>query len=103
MTLEDVIDCLGQLENSQAQVKCLCNLAVAHAQLQNFNDAKETFTTALERATLINDHILQLQAHEGLGSVYYQMKRFSKAKESFHNALAVLQNIKYDTGLPGKE
>lgn len=99
MTLEDVIDCLGQLENSQAQVKCLCNLAVAHAQLKDFNDAKEAFTTALEKATLINDHILQLQAHEGLGSVYYQMKKFSKAKESYHNALGVLQNIKYDTGL----
>ena len=99
MMLEDVIDCLGQLENSQAQVKCLCNLAVARAQLKDLNDAKETFTAALEKATLINDHILQLQAHEGLGSVYYQMKRFSKAKESFHNALGVLQNIKYDTGL----
>ena len=99
MTLEDVIDCLGQLENYQAQVKCLCNLAVAHAQLKDFGKAKETFTSALEKATLVNDHILQLQAHEGLGSVYYQMKKFPEAKESFHNALAVLQHIKYDTGL----
>lgn len=99
MTLEDVINCLGQLENYQPQVKCLCNLAVAHAQLQDFNNAKEIFTSALEKATVVNDHILQLQAHEGLGSVYYQMKQFPKAKESFHNALGVLQHIKYDTGL----
>ena len=80
-------------------MKCLCNLAVAHAQLQDFDKAKEIFTSALEKATLVNDHILQLQAHEGLGSVYYQMKKFPKAKESFHNALAVLHHIKYDTGL----
>ena len=99
MTLDDVIDCLGQLENYQAQVKCLCNLAVAHAQLKDFGKARETFTSALEKATLVNDHILQLQAHEGLGSVYYQIKKFAEAKESFHNALAVLQHIKYDTGL----
>ena len=80
-------------------MKCLCNLAVAHAQLKDYGKAKEIFTGALEKATLANDHILQLQAHEGLGSVYYQMKKFPKAKESFHNALAVLQHIKYETGL----
>ena len=80
-------------------MKCLCNLAVAHAQLKDFGKAREIFTGALEKAILVNDHILQLQAHEGLGSVYYQMNKFPKAKESFHNALAVLQHIKYDTGL----
>lgn len=72
---------------------------MAHAQLKDYGKAKEIFTSAVEKATLANDYILQLQAHEGLGSVYYQMKKFPKAKESFHNALAVLQHIKYDTGL----
>lgn len=80
-------------------MKCLCNLAIAHAQLKDLTKAKETFTSALEKATLVDDYILQLQAHEGLGSVYYQMKKFPKAKESFHNALGVLQHVKYDTGL----
>ena len=80
-------------------MKCLCNLGVAHAKLKDFNKAIETFGSALERATLIEDYILQLQALESTGSVYYQMKRFSKAKENYHNALGVLRHIKYDTGL----
>jgi len=80
-------------------VKCLCNLGVAHAQLKDYTKSIETFTSALEKATLIEDYILQLQALEGIGSVYYQMKKFSKAKENYHNALGILRHIKYDTGL----
>ena len=80
-------------------MKSLCNLGVAHAQLKDYTKAIETFTSALEKATLIEDYILQLQALEGMGSVYYQMKKFSIAKENYHNALGVLRHIKYDTGL----
>ena len=89
----------GKTKNYDSEAKCLCNLAFAHTQLEDFPAATESYSRALERAQSTSNPYLQFQACEGMGAAYYQMQQHSDAIRYFNQAILSLDEIKQDTGI----
>ena len=80
------------------EVKCMCNLGFAQAQLHDFTSSVSTFSVGLCKAEQLSEGYLLVQCLEGLGSVHYHMKQYSKSQTNFEKALEVLSTCE-DTGL----
>ncbi len=90
----------GKTTNHNSESKCLCNLAFAHTQLKHYQAAVESFTLALTKAKAAKNPYLQFQACEGLGAATFHLGQHTEAITNFNQALAVLDEIKQDTGIP---
>lgn len=99
MLISIIFPIAGRLKRYQCEVKCLCNLAFAQSQLEDYTLSSTTFSEALDKARTIEDAYLQFQACEGLGVCHYHLNQHSTAVESFNNALQLLDTIKDDTGI----
>ena len=80
---------LGKAKLCDAEVKCLCNLAFAQAQIKDYTSSASTFTLALSKAEQTLNKVLIVQALEGLGSVCYHMKKLEESKNHFEKALEI--------------
>ena len=89
----------GRAGNANSEAKCLCNLAFAHTQLRDYTAAHKSFTRAFASSDKAGNPYLKFQASEGLGAVSYLTGQFSNAVKHFQKALAVLDEIKQDTGI----
>lgn len=89
----------GKLENSDSEVKCLCNLAFAQSQLGDYTTSATSFTEALDRAYTSQNTCLQFQACEGLGSCYYHLNQYTDAISTFNTALQLLDKMEEDTSI----
>ena len=87
----------GRLESQEAEIKCLCNLAFAQAQLGDYTPASATLTKAEERAHATKNTDLQFQTCESLGSLYYHVSQFPEAERAFNSALELLDKTEGDT------
>ena len=90
---------IGRANEINSEAKCLCNLAYAQTQLRDYSMAAESFAQALSKAKLCGNLALQCQASEGLGSLSYLTRQYSKANEYFTDSLDLLNQIGDDTGL----
>ena len=88
----------GRLENREAELKSLCNLAFAQTQLQDYTSASATLSDALEKAHASKNTHLQFQVLESLGGCNYHMSCFPEAERAFTSALELLDDTEADTG-----
>ena len=89
----------GQYGSGRAEAKCHCNQAVAETRLGQWEGAEKCFQLALEKGKEEKDLFVQFQAHEGLGSVCYQLERHDVAKDNFEQAIKCLEIIGGNIGL----
>ena len=94
-----ILQCTGRANNFISEAKCLCNLAYAQTQLNNYSSSAESFTKALGRAGAANNPYLQFQSAEGLAASSYHLGQYNAAIKHFNLALTLLDQIGEDTGM----
>ena len=94
-----MLNTIGKAKLHNDEVKSLCNLGHAQAQIADYINSANTYSIALTKAEQIQNALLIVQSLEGLGSVYYHMKQFSKSQDYFEKALEVMTECNNDVGL----
>ena len=90
---------LGQAKEQVAEAKCLCNLALAQSQVQDYTNAAQSFSVVLTTAQSTGNTLLQFQALEGLGTICYHTQQYTNSVSYFEQALQVLDQVGDNTGL----
>lgn len=91
---------IEKLQLHEEEVKCLCNLGFAQAQVQEYSTSVNTFSVAVSKAKKLNNRLLIVQSLEGLGSALYHLKQYSESQLYFEKALTIVSaNKKDDSGL----
>ncbi|KAK2909598.1 hypothetical protein Q8A73_007313 [Channa argus] len=84
----------GSLGYRGDQARCFSNLAFAYSQLDDEEEAAESFIHALQGFRDTEDHLAQVQVCESLAECYLKQRKQQKAVELYKEALSALSHCK---------